>query len=79
MTERIQVLGPTPFDSSTSESAIWEPTVRIMIDTTDYGAILAESTPSNDVLLELVRHPRNRPPQEWWDDPSDPFEPDDVR
>ena len=36
---------------------------------------LAEATPRNTELLKWAARPENQPPQSWWDDTTDPFEP----
>ena len=38
---------------------------------------VAEATPANATLLQWARSSTTVPPQEWWDDKTDPFAPSD--
>ena len=36
---------------------------------------IAKATPSNAKLIQWANETRNQPPQSWFDDETDPFEP----
>lgn len=38
---------------------------------------IAETTPPSHVLREWASRPENQPPQSWYDDDTDPFQPEE--
>jgi len=60
--------------SSSSSGFTWRPAVRRFAPPAKpLRQQLAEATPDNATLLEWARRPESQPPQEWWDDTTDPF------
>jgi hypothetical protein len=68
-----------PDERTVSDGAAWNPTsytrceqpANVLVDQ------LAAATPMNSTLLRWAALPINQPPQSWWDDTTDPFEPDE--
>ncbi len=61
-----------------SEGKTWRiSSVMYMYDPAQMDEELAEATPANATLLHWARSSTTVPPQEWWDDKTDPFAPSD--
>ena len=62
---------------SVSSGYTWQPQVtRYDPEPNPLAEQIAEATPANADLLVWAGQPKNQPPQSWWDDTTDPFEPE---
>jgi hypothetical protein len=67
---------PRSHGNTRSWGAIWYPRIIQQVnDLSEIEAQLARATPANSELLEWAAKPTNQPPQQWWDEEDDPFEP----
>lgn len=55
----------------------WKPQQTRYEDASSIDVQLAEATPENSELLKWAARPANQPPQQWWDEMEDPFQPPD--
>jgi len=62
--------------SNDSPGVVWDYTTRTYgVPQIPVDLQLANATPENPVLVRWASEDRNQPPEEWWDDTTDPFEP----
>lgn len=63
-------------DRTASSGFTWTPRVmRCDVVPATTSEPLSEATPANTELRRWAARPKNQPPQSWWDDTTDPFEP----
>lgn len=68
-----------PLGTTTASSGgQWRPREVRHTDETneDIDREISEATPLNGQLIRWAGRPENQPPEAWWDDESDPFEPE---
>jgi hypothetical protein len=51
----------------------WRPTVHLTIPPSVDAAQVALASPQNSQLIHWAGTPSSQPPQQWFDDDSDPF------
>ncbi len=65
---------PSPSVVTSQTGGEWTPEVVKLVSNKGLVEQLAKSTPVNEQLCKWADHPRNRPPDAWWDEPDDLFE-----
>lgn len=59
--------------ANTSDGFEWHPSDVRSDAVFDVDERVAQSTPENVTLLDWAARRTSQPPQQWWDDETDPF------
>ena len=77
MSDALLTIGTPSSAMSTGSGFSWKPRQIRYEDASSIDVQLAEATPDISELLKWAAQPANQPPQQWWDEMEDPFQPPD--